>query len=367
LWVRRLELENFRNIDRMSIDLGAGFNFFFGLNGAGKSAVLEAVHVLARGRSFRTGQLQDLIKAGMDRFVVRALIEDEHMVGGRLVFSRSREGQTEIRIDGEPARRMSQLASLIPMEVMTPEMVELVFGGPSLRRQWLDWGVFHVKHDHAAILRRYGAALRQRNACLRQIAAGRAQLGNLQPWTVEMTRLGQSITEARVAHLEGLETVIRGCLETLGAGFSVEIGYRRGWPDGADLGNVLGESVSREVKSGATNAGPHRADVDLRVHGQPCSSTLSRGEAKILASALMLSQSDRIRALAARKGLFLIDDIGAELDDVHRRHFFDALVGRGVQVFATSVVEPDKEILARCADHSLFHVERGQVHPVTRD
>ena len=365
MWLRRLEVERFRNIEATALDLSPGFNFFYGENGAGKTALLEAVHVLARGRSFRTQQNNELIQVGGDALVIRATAEDEHRGRQALALMRSRSGKTELRINGESGRRMSQAATLLPLEVMVPTMVDLVFGGPALRRQWLDWGVFHVKPQFLALLRRYVASLRQRNACLKGIASGTMKPADLPAWTQELATLGLAVDELRRAHLDILRPIIARTLETLSLGLDVGLSYRQGWPEGGDLEKLLSESVPREVKSGATMLGPHRADVEFRVHGIAGAGTLSRGQAKILASALMLAQAEVARALAKRASLFLIDDIGAELDDKHRRELFGSLVQLGCQVLATSVQPPDEQILADCRDYAMFHVEHGKVEKRT--
>jgi DNA replication and repair protein RecF len=243
-------------------------------------------------------------------------------------------------------------------------MTDLVFGGPAGRREWLDWGVFHVKHDYLAVSRRYAAALRQRNAGLKAHALGRMPLGELEPWTREVAALGSLVDEARREHFDDMTSRVSAALTELSSDSAVELAYRRGWPDGQPLENVLGESTAREVKSGATLAGPHRADIELRSAGQPCATTLSRGQAKVLASALMLAQADAVRGNGERAGLFLIDDIGAELDSSHRQRLFRALVRRGSQVLATSVERPERNVLAHCGTYRLFHVEHGTVTPV---
>lgn len=361
MWLRRLELEYFRNISGASMDLCPGFNFFYGMNGAGKTAILEAAHVLARGRSFRTQHANDLIQLGANAMVIRADADDEHLGIQRLVFGRARGGGTEVRVNGTAGRRMSQISMLIPMEVMVPSMVDLVFGGPGGRREWLDWGVFHVKHEYLEILRRYVSALRQRNAGLKAIAAGRLRLEDLEPWTAEIVRLGLLVTQARVDHLQDMRTRVENSLALLNGTLEVEICYRQGWPEGQDLANVLGESRQREVKSGITGAGPHRADMELRIHDQLCSVTLSRGQAKVLASALMIAQADLVGASGNRAALFLIDDIGAELDADHRQSLFRALLDRGCQVLATSVEAPEPQFLEECRSRAVFHVEHGRV------
>jgi DNA replication and repair protein RecF len=345
----------------VDIGLSAGFNFFYGSNGAGKTAILEAVHLLGRGRSFRSANAAELIGFGRDALVVRVLAEDEHLGSQRVVYARGRSGNPEVRINGESGRRMSQVAALFPLEVMTPTLVDLVFGGPAARREWLDWGVFHVKHDYLPILRRYLDVLRQRNACLKSVAVGAQPMSALEPWTDELARLGVLVDRARREHLDDMVSRVVSCLNELSGGFDVQIAYRQGWNGGADLAKVLGENLPREVKSGTTMVGPHRAEVELLTKGQSCAATLSRGQAKVLASALMLAQSDAIGEKARRKGFFLVDDIGAELDANHRYRLFGALVRRDCQVFATAVEVPDADLLAACPAHALFHVEHGAV------
>lgn len=361
MWLRRLQLEHFRNVTRADIALSAGFNFFYGNNGAGKTAILEAVHLMGKGRSFRSGNFAELIGIGQDSLVVRVQAEDEHLGLQRVVYARGRSGAPEVRINGESGRRMSQVAALFPLEVMTPTLVDLVFGGPAARREWLDWGVFHVKHDYLSVLRRYLEVLRQRNACLKSVAVGAQAMAALDPWTHELARLGVLVDRARRDHLEDMVARVVSCLGELSGGFEVEIVYRRGWSPDAELAKVLGETLAREVKSGSTMVGPHRAEIELLSRGQSCSATLSRGQAKVLASALMLAQADAIAEKGHRKGLFLVDDIGAELDAGHRYRLFGALVRRGCQVFATSVDVPDADLLAGCPAHAVFHVEHGTV------
>lgn len=363
MWIRQLELQSFRNIANAKLELGERFNFLHGPNGAGKTAVLESVHALARGRSFRGHQPADLIRIGDPALYVRALLQDEHLGPQRVAVMRSRSGDAQVRINGESVRRMSLAAALLPIEVMVPATVDLVFGGPGVRRQWLDWGLFHVKHEYLGLQRRYVAALRQRNACLKAIGAGKLPMQALIPWTTELADCGERIGEMRRDYLGALVEPFAGALNELSSGIRIELLYRQGWPEGTALDNQLSETAAREVKSGATGVGPHRADIEMSFAGMPCASTLSRGQAKIVASALILAQADLIRDHARRGSVFLIDDIGAELDEQHRSMLFAALRARDVQVIATSAERPGSAVLDQCPGRAVFHVEQGQITP----
>lgn len=361
MWFQRLEIQDLRNLASVAVDLGPGLNYFFGPNGAGKTAVLEAVHLLARGRSFRTPQAGDLIRRGHQELVVRTVVQDEHRGEQQLAVARGRAGRRELRINGRTERRLSRAAELLPLQVMVPALSDLVFGGPSQRRQWLDWGVFHVEHGYLKVLRGYLHAVRQRNAALKAMAAGRLPEQGLDVWTEEVARLAEAVTKAREDYLAELAPEIRSMMSSLAPSLEVEVSYQQGWPAGQSIRKVLGESLPREVKWGATQSGPHRGDVRLSVAGQDAGSTLSRGQGKSLASGMMLAQARQLRKTAKRTSVFLIDDIGAELDVAHRDRFFGLLNDQGAQILATSSEGPGSLTGMPEMDTTVFHVEHGEI------
>lgn len=366
MWFQRLDIHDLRNLADVRLELSPGLNYFYGANGAGKTAVLEAVHLLARGRSFRSAQSNELIRHQADSVRVHARVQDEHRGEQSIGLSRSRNGRTELRINGVPGRRLSQAAELLPLQVMVPSLSDLVFGSPGVRRQWLDWGAFHVEHSYLSVLRSYLHAMRQRNAALKAVASGSLPRAGLDVWTEEVGRLGELVTEHREAYLEHLAPVLSAVANDLMPALDVTVSYRAGWDRKLPLRKVLVESVSREVKLGSTQSGPHRADVELRVGGADAGSTVSRGQGKALASAMMLSQARLLMKTARRASVFLIDDIGAELDLSHSERFFRQLSELGSQILATSNSRPTAAQAAswggsRAPEPVMFHVEHGRI------
>lgn len=346
------------------MDLVPGLNYLFGDNGAGKTAVLEALHLLARGRSFRGRQMGELVRRGAEDLLVHAVVEDELRGRQSLGLGRRRQGRSELRVNGDPGRKLSEVAGMLPLQVMVPSLSDLVFGGPSERRQWLDWGVFHVEHHYLRVLREYLQAVRQRNAALRSVAAGNLDEAALAPWNEEVARHGEEVDAYRRRYLDAFEPVALRALAHLAPELELRMSYRRGWQDGAPLRKVLGESAPAEVKWGATRSGPHRADVDLRVGGLAAATSLSRGQGKSLASALMLAQAEMLRDQAQRSSVFLIDDIGAELDLPHSHRFFRELSALGAQVVATSTAPVQALGELPRVQTAVFHVEHGQVRKI---
>jgi DNA replication and repair protein RecF len=221
-----------------------------------------------------------------------------------------------------------------------------------------------VEHGYLQALRGYLHALRQRNAALKSVAAGELTLAGLEPWTEEMARLGEAVSTYREAYLRDLVPVVREVMAELAPDVAVDVHFRRGWQPGQPLRKVLGDSVPREVKLASSQSGPHRADVELRVSGLHAGATLSRGQGKALASALMLAQARLLGQTARRSSVFLIDDIGAELDLPHSERFFRLLVDLGAQILATSNSGPGTLAGLPEVETVMFHVEHGRVHRI---
>ena len=250
---------------------------------------------------------------------------------------------------------------------MLPDIAELVFGAPGGRRRWLDWGTFHVKPDYLGLLRSYVRVLRQRNSALRRQAPA------LEPWTRQLLVLADSVTRERESYLERIVPRFRTTLARLAPELDVRLDYRRGWPNGQSLEKTLGDSHAREVKLGATQWGPHRADVLVRNGESAAAAVLSRGQAKMVAIALQISQAGLLADLEQRTTVFLIDDVGAELDLAHSRRFFELLEELDCQILATAARRPNLEdsefavfesipsAARRSRRARLFHVEHGQV------
>ena len=330
--LRRLHIDGLRNISAVTLELGAGFNYLYGDNGAGKTAILEAVHVLARGRSFRASSIERLVNKRSGALLVRAEVSNRSGIH-RLGFART-DAKNHYRIDGLQAEGFSHLAAQVAVQTLLPNASDLVYAGPGERRRFLDWGLFHVKHDHLSVARQYNRALLQRNAWLKA-QRGRTPSWQEDPWVAAVLSYGLSLNRNRSLYVQRLELPFRRALASLSEDMEFTLSYRwGGLQDESEGREKMSESFSRDVKLGATQRGPHRADLLIiagEVRGQSNSDltqsnhavnsgageTLSRGQAKIAASALMLAQVELQRQEVGENTIVLIDDFGAELDAQH--------------------------------------------------
>ena len=355
--VERLELRNFRNIAAATLELSPHFNFLIGPNGAGKTVVLEALHLLFRGRSFRTRRVSFLIQHGARDLAVRALCRDSLHGRENISLKKDRASRSELRVNEDPVRQTSAVAGLLPLQVLLPDLAELVFGEPRGRRQWLDWGAFHVKHDYIDALRRYMRALRQRNALLRS-----GDTHTLDTWTDRMVEAGEIVIRARNDYLETARDALLSCIESLAPGLDIRVRHYPGF-EGESFAEEVGAHTPGDVKSGFTQVGPHRADVRLGAGDNAAAGVLSRGQGKLVASAMRIGQARGLLTHQSRPSLILIDDVWTELDDDHSARFMRLLDGMGCQILATSTHEPVAASSISADRVRVFHVKQGEISP----
>ena len=355
--MRCVEVSHLRNLISVRLNLHSHFNYLQGPNGAGKTSVLEAVHLLARSRSFRGQAIAPIIAQGQDALVVRTTLENSRT----LALCRERNGKTALHIDQQPVRKLSTSAALLPVQLLLPNVSDLVFGAPSERRRYLDWGLFHMKQSYLATLRDFQAAYRQRNAILKSWGQQNSEQ-LLEVWTDAYCRCAQAVDEQRSHYVAQLLPFVEAALDELQLGFDLRQAYRNGWGE-EPLEKLLGESLAKDVKLGATQAGPHRAELTLEGPSGSARATLSRGQGKLVATGLILGQARLLHAQAQRRSLFLIDELGAEMDSAGLSRMLRLLSADSCQVIATSTQPPGPEFSAVCEDRKLklFHVEQGRV------
>jgi DNA replication and repair protein RecF len=365
VFLDKLYLQNLRNLDTQTLEFGAGFNYLYGANGAGKTAVLEAIHLLARGRSFRSHKVAPIISYAEQSLIVRGEIVLGDGQRHTLAMSKSRSGLTELRLNTEQQSRASALAKYMPVLTLLPDAAELVLGGPGERRGFLDWGLFHVEPQFLDLSRNYRRVLKQRNAWLKGLVGENADLTvDNDPWRSQLLSLGQQINRTRADYLDRLRGYFGATLAQLSPELQVSLEYYWGGLVSVEESEKkLGESWLRDVKFGMTHRGPHRCDLLFTLEGHQASDVVSRGQAKLIASAAILAQAELLYRHSNIKSLFLIDDFGAELDAEHWRHFLRTLLALECQVIASSTepLDIDQDWVQGLVGLQVFHVEQGKI------
>lgn len=351
----RLVIEDLRCFQHLDVAPRPGINAFVGGNGAGKTALLEAVYVLSHGRSFRAGAAEALSRRGATAWIVRA--EIRHAAGHMQLLALSRDAEGwRARVDRQPVATLAALIEHCAVICFEPGSHALITGPAEERRRFLDWGVFHVEHDFQPLWRRYRRALRQRNALLR----GMAKDADYTPWEQELAQQAESLDNLRRRYLDALEPLLAALCNALIPELGAPIlHYRRGWPADESLDSILRSSRARDQASGHTRPGPHRADWSLSYPAAPSRAQLSRGQAKLSALACLLAQADLHDQRTGDAAVLCLDDLASELDAAHLEAVVDRLRRRAGQVLVTGTA-----LAPALADTAaLFHVEHGAVRP----
>ncbi|MYF69137.1 MAG: DNA replication/repair protein RecF [Proteobacteria bacterium] len=347
----RLRIEFFRCLTHVELALDPEQNYFFGPNGAGKTSLLEAIHVLGRGRSFRLRQNKRLIQHDAPGFTVFG--EVHHSGRTHKLGITVDAGGRQLRLDGKKGPAMTELAHILPVYVIEPSVHFLIEGGPGERRRFLDWGVFHVEPNYIPAWRRYRRVLGQRNAALR---TGQFP----ESWDRMIAASGMQITQARERYVEELGKALAGLGEAL-LGQPLELNYRPGWRMDRTLQVALRQSRQRDRQTGATQVGPHRADLEIRLGARGVREEISRGQQKLAAAALVLAQVRVLAETKGRGGTLLVDDPAAELDEAALGALLSALDTLPAQRIITGLTETS---LTGSQASSTFHVEQGRVYPM---
>jgi DNA replication and repair protein RecF len=328
--LRRAQVTDFRCLQSAAFDLDPRFTLISGPNASGKTSLLEALYVLGRGRSFRTRRLEHLIRQGSERFVVFGEVD----AFGRRVSLGVEGSATGVRakLGGAKAGSLAELATLLPVQIIDPEIHRLIEEGPGRRRRFLDWGVFHVEPRFVDDWQRFQQALKQRNAALKSHQPRTVTAA----WDGDLLRHGELLSAARSRYVELLaghaSIITRNLL-----GMELALSYRPGWMRDLSFAEALTQSWPHDQESGATQVGPHRAELTIRLNGLGVKDRISRGQQKLLAAALLMAQVKLFPPDSPVQPSLLLDDPAAELDNQRLTRLIAEVSSQSVQLIVTTL------------------------------
>lgn len=344
--VTDLALEEFRSYPELSLSFGRGMTAFVGANGAGKTNLLEAMHLAARGDSPRARDDTELVRWGSTTARIR--VEVERAEGHRrieLVLFSPPEGERRrtrrYLLDGA-GKRVDDVAGELVVVAFFPEDVDLLGAAPSARRRYLDAMLAQVDHAHRRETRELGRVLEQRNALLR---AAREEMSfpeaELAFWDRELVRLASSVSLRRARLVRELVAPFREATARFSAVAPLDLAYS-GQVEGdtleergASYERLLREKRDRERWQGTTLVGPHRDDLTVALAGRALPSFASRGEHRSAVLSLKVAEAAWLAARTGETPVFLLDDVLSELDPV-RREALAAAIPADAQSFLTT-------------------------------
>lgn len=326
--LKTLRLQNFRSYQNLMMTPPEGVTVIVGENGAGKTNLLEAVHLCCLGRSHRTSDDGDMIRHGEESAAVQLFVERRdgtHDIGVRLFLHERRKKL--LHINGKNASRMGDLIGHATCVIFSPEDLSVVRDGPAVRRRYVDMLLSQLQRAYFYALQTYTAALRQRNALLRDIALGGSK-AQLSVWDEQLARAAAPLVRLRAQTARALDLAanrhyayISGREEEV-----FRVAYQSTLPEDEPEQAMLSQLQARrdeELRRSTTVVGPHRDDLRLTLSGRELQAYGSQGQARTAALALKLAAFDLLSESQGEPPLLLLDDVLSELDPLRRRRLID--------------------------------------------
>lgn len=356
--LRRLTLQDLRNIPLAELSFTGRQQFFLGPNGQGKTNLLEAVGFITALRSFRTADPSLLVAHGRRQGALAAEFEHEKLGPSRVVIT-LRPGGKEVVCDGERLTRLADFLGRFPTVVFSSQDQQLVRGAPALRRRWLDLSLAGVSTAYLDSLTRYHRALDARNHLLKR----QASPAELAAFEAPLADAASALVAARRAGLAELAPHLAAAYSAISADAEpASLAYQ---PDASPPGDTpaawlahFEKTRPRDLQFRSSLSGPHRDDLTLLVGSRPARDYASEGQQRSLVLALRLAQVSHVRARTGIEPVLLADDVLGELDPDRRRRFWAAL-GDTRQVLATGTELPAAEL----GSWEIFHVHAGTFTP----
>lgn len=368
MYVEQLELSQFRNISRMSLECPEELHLFVGPNAQGKTNILESLYVLSIGKSHRTRKDKELVQWGQTAARLQARVKRGDR-SHRLEVRLTPKGKKVVR-NGLEQRRLSEYIGSLTAVLFAPEDLSLIKGSPQVRRRFLDMEIGQVSPSYLYHLNQYNQLLVQRNSMLKNLAKTRHwKLSLLEVLDEQLIHLSTTLWKKRFHFIQRLTVWAREIHYAITqGGENLELEYRSSSPvkaemDPATYETVLKQELDRlrkqEIYRGSTLIGPHRDDLRILADGTDLHTYGSQGQQRTAALSLKLAEIELIRQETGTYPILLLDDVLSELDDSRKTHLLEAIRGK-VQTFVTTtgLEGIDQETLDRAR---IYHVRQGSI------
>ncbi len=327
MYLSSIHLRQFRIFSEQKILLQPGINVLHGNNACGKTSILEAIWCTVNATSFRKGKKSHWIQYGQEEASVYLEFAQPTYSAGQHIRSESQQfswNKTTV-----PSSRT--IAEHVRLLFLGPDSTRLLTDAPQLRRQFIDRALFLINPSYLDAWRNYHRTLSQRNHCLR---AGKHP--ELDTWDNILVNYEESITSSRQKWIKQLEPILQETLDALIPKSKSSLIYQVGYNKNTDFHQILAQQRELDIRQQFTFSGPQRGDIQWLINNDPVNLSLSRGQLKIVTTALHLAQL-QVMAKQHKEAILLLDDFSSELDEHHRTLTLKILQALPYQTVITTV------------------------------
>ena len=355
MYINKIKLQNFRNYNEQEINLNKSINVFYGDNAQGKTNILEAIFLCTFGKSFRTNKEKELIKLGKDN--ANVIIEYEKKDrDGKISISISDKKQ--ILVNGIKIKKLSELLGNINIVIFTPDDINILKGGPALRRRFLDMMIGQLKPNYVYTLNMYIKTLEQRNNYLRQIKEENKPENLLDIWDEKLIEYADIIYKYRKEFIDKIKKKISIIHKKItDEKEEINIQYTSNCESKEVYSELLKQRRKLDIIKGFTTKGIHRDDFEIYINNKELSIYGSQGQNRTAILSLKLSELQVIYDEIEEEPILLLDDFMSELDINRRKNFLNNINNTQVIITCAEKIEFLKENV----DYCLYQVKEGEI------
>lgn len=339
--VKKIEFNNFRNLENTALYPKEGINVIFGNNAQGKTNIVECLWLFTGGRSFRGSKDSELISFGKDKSSVKLEFDSE---GRRQSIEIDiKNGKRSAVLNDVPKKYLSQIIGSFCAVVFSPDHLTLIKNGPEERRSFIDGALCQIKPAYASLLARYKKILGERNALLKDIPRHRELEDTLDIWNEKLAAEGAQIAKSRAAYIEELKKYAAEFYNGISEGREkLEINYRISFKAENDISfskmselmlDSLRKKQNDDIYLGYTTTGPHRDDLSVKINEREARNFGSQGQQRSAVLSLKLAEAALLGEKKGEAPVILLDDVLSELDCSRQEYLLSKL--EGMQVFIT--------------------------------
>ena len=353
MWIKEINLLNFRNYEKETINLEKGINIFFGENAQGKTNIIESIFLCSMGKSFRAKKDKEMIKLDREKAKVDIFFEKE-----------DREGKIKIEINNKKniflneikLKKLSQLLGNLVVVIFTPDDINILKGGPQNRRRFLDIMISQLKPNYMYNLSLYLKTIEQRNIFLRQIREENKEISLLDIWDQKLAEYAEKIFYYRKNFIKKLQNEIIKIHEEITEGKEkIRIEYRTDYKNKENFLEELKQRRKIDIIKGYTTKGIHRDDFNIYINDKELGIFGSQGQHRTAILSLKMAELNIIKEELNEYPILLLDDFMSELDEKRRSHFLNKIKGIQVIITCTDKIKLENENIL------IYNVKDGKV------
>lgn len=357
MYVKKLSLKNYRNIDFIEINLKNGVNIFYGNNAQGKTNLLESIYICATGRSHRTHIDKELIKFNEMSGHIRAEIEADNITD-KIDIHLKRDNKKGIAINNFPINKLGELFGILNVVIFSPEDLNLIKSGPMERRRFIDMELCQINKVYYYNLGQYHKILKQRNSLLKKILNDNSLKDTLFVWDSQLIQFGKKIIEIRQDFINKINKISNKIhYEITGNKENLQIKYKPSVMID-EFEEKLLKSIDKDILYTSTSYGPHKDDILFFINNVNVRDYGSQGQQRTVSLSTKLAEIKFIEEEKNILPVLLLDDVLSELDKSRQKYLISHIKNIQVIITCTGVEDVIKNLDEEC---KIFNVTNGSI------